>query len=128
MSKLTKVIVVLTLVIWGLAAMHCKLESVPGFDFLKSCCFADTAPPAADNCDSDGCGAVEDGNYRAEEPTTSAPHPLLILAVQAPILMDLAPKSQLSICISSEFPPELANVWQFFERAAIPPRPPSLTS
>ena len=116
------------LALWGLAAMHCKLEALPGLDFFKSCCFVDSAPSSPGDCESDGCAAVERSGYRAEEPTTSAPQPLLMLAL-APSAIE-APLSELQArsFATSESPPELPRVWQFLHRTAHPPRAPSIAS
>ena len=45
-SRLTRIAAMLALVLYGLASMHRILEGVPGFDFLKTCCFVDSAPAA----------------------------------------------------------------------------------
>jgi hypothetical protein len=127
-SRFTKAVALFVLALWGLAVMHCKLEVLPGLDFLKTCCFVDSEPSCQEDCESDGCGTVEDGNYRAEEGTTSAPQPLLILALltsamEAPLLELQAP-----IFVSSESPPELPRIWQFSHRTALSPRAPSVAS
>jgi hypothetical protein len=126
-SRLTKAMALVVLALWGLAVMHCKLEVLPGFGFLKSCCFADSASSSPKNCESDGCGAVEDGGYRAEEQNATAPQPLLILALVSPELekpiLELA-----GACFSDSQSPKLSQFWQFSYRAALPPRAPSLVS
>jgi len=127
-SKLTKVFAMLTLALWGLAAMHCTLEAVPGFDFLKSCCFVDSAPPSPKDCESDGCGAVEDGSYRPEEQTASAPQPLLTLALLSPVIAAPMPELHVQFSLASKTPPELLKIWQFSYRTALPPRAPSIAS
>lgn len=108
--------------------MHCKLEVLPGFDFLKSCCFVDSAPSAPKDCESDGCGAVEDGGYRAEEQTISAPQPLLVLAVLFSAIEVPIPELPACSFVTSESPPELPRTWQFSLRTALPVRAPSLAS
>jgi hypothetical protein len=127
-SKLTKVFAMLTLVLWGLATMHCTLEGVPGFDFLKTCCFVESETAAPPDCESDGCGAVEDGNYRAEEQTVFAPQPLLLLALPSPVFDASLPAPQAGAVVASESPPELHKLWQFTHRTALPPRAPSVAS
>jgi hypothetical protein len=127
-SKLTKAVVLTVVALWGLAAMHCKLEALPGLDFLKSCCFADSAPCSPRDCESDGCGDVEKSGYRAEEQTPSAPQPLLILAlvssaIEAPLL-----EPQTGCFVEPQSPPELPRVWQFSHRTALPPRAPAIAS
>lgn len=127
-SKLSKAVALTVLALWGLAAMHCKLEVLPGLDFLKSCCFADSSASSPKPCESDGCGAVEDGSYRAEEQNAAAPQPLLILALISPMIEAPLPEIP-GICFSeSQAPSELSRFWQFSYRAALPPRAPSFVS
>jgi hypothetical protein len=127
-SKLTKVLSLTVLAVWGLASMHCKLEAVPGFDFLKICCFADSTSSSSKECDSDGCGAVEDGNYRAEEQTAFAPQPLLVLAVVSSLIEAALPEVSAHCFASPQPSPELPTAWRFSQRAALPPRAPSIAS
>jgi hypothetical protein len=127
-SKLTKAMALVVLVLWGLAVMHCKLEALPGFGFLKSCCFADSAPSSPKNCESDGCGAVEDGGYRAEEQNAAAPQPLLFLVLNSRVMEEPSPETLVVRFSESHAPPELSQFWQFSYRAALPPRAPSLDS
>lgn len=124
-SALAKLAAMLTLVFYGLAAMHCTLEGVPGFHFLKTCCFVDSAPPTPQDCESDGCGAVEDGKYRLEEPTEFAPQPLLLLARFAPAVEAPLPKRHTALFAASKSPPDLLNIWQLTCRTALPVRAPS---
>lgn len=128
MSKFTKIIALTTLALWGLSAMHCKLEALPGMEFLKICCFVDSVPSSPKDCESDGCGEVEDGVYRIEEQTASAPQPLLILALLS--LAIEAPMPELQVCsfVASRPPPELPRTWQFSYRTALPARAPSNAS
>lgn len=127
-SRFTKVAAVLALFVYGLASMHCTLEGVPGFDFLRTCCFADAAPAAPPDCESDGCSPVEDGKYRPEEQTASAPHPPLIVALRLAAIEAPLPEPQAAASVASESPPELPRVWQFTQRTALPVRAPSLVS
>jgi hypothetical protein len=127
-SRLTKIVALTVLALWGLAAMHCKLEALPGLDFLKTCCFVDSSPSAQGDCESDGCGDVEDGGYRMEEQTASAPQPFLILVLLSVVIE--APLQELQPCslATSLPPPELPRAWQFYYRTALPPRAPSLVA
>jgi len=118
----------LTLALWGLASMHCTLEGVHGLDFLKSCCFVDSAPSAPQDCEGDGCGEVEDGQYRPEEQTASAPQPLIVLALLSSVFEVPLPELQAALFVASESPPELPRVWQFSHRTALPPRAPSFVA
>ncbi len=127
MSKLTKIAAMLALVLYGLASMHCIFEGVPGFDFLKTCCFVDTGASSPKDCESDGC-VVESGDYRAEEQSVSAPQPLLLLALLSSVIEVPLIEPQVTSLPASESPPELPKGWQFSHRTALPPRAPSIAS
>jgi hypothetical protein len=124
-SKLTKVFAMLTLALWGLAAMHCTLEGVPGFDFLKTCCFVESAPSSPQSCDGDTCGEVEKGSYRAEEQTASVPPPTLVLVLTSSVVESPLPELQTVPFVVAESPPGLTASWQFDSRSARLPRAPS---
>jgi hypothetical protein len=113
------------LALWGLAAIHCQLEALPGLEFFKSCCLAEPAASSASDCESKGCCAVEDGNYRPEEQAAAAPQPILFPALLAATIE--APLPELRICsfVAIPSPPELLKAWQFSQRTARPPRAPS---
>jgi hypothetical protein len=127
-SKLTRIVALTVLALWGLAAMHCKLEAVPGLEFLKTCCFADSSTPSSKGCEGDGCGAVEDGNYRAEEQSAFAPQPVLFLALVARIIEAPLPEFPPYTFGTCHPPPDLPKAWQFSYRTALPPRAPSFVA
>jgi hypothetical protein len=124
-SKLTRYAVLAVLALWGLAAMHCQLEALPGLEFFKSCCLVESAASSASDCEGEGCCEVEDGKYRPEEQTAAAPQPVLISALLASAIE--APRPELRLCsfIAIPSPPELPKIWQFSHRTARPPRAPS---
>ena len=126
-SRLIKIAALLALVVYGLASMHCILEGVPGFDFLKTCCFMDTKPSGPHECDSDDC-VVESGKYRTEEQTLSAPQPLLFLVFLSSVIEAPLFEPQVALFVASDSPPELPRAWQFSHRTALPPRAPSIIS
>ncbi len=116
----------MVLALWGLATMHCRLEAVPGMEFLKSCCFTDSSSHGPTDCESDGCSAVEDGKYRAEEQNASAPHPVLVATLLSTAIEALLPELEAHPFTAAKPPPELPRSWQFSFRTALPPRAPSL--
>jgi hypothetical protein len=125
-SRLTKIVALTVVALWGLAAMHCKLEALAGLDFLESCCVSDDAAASSQkDCDDGVCCAVEEASYRAEEQTASAPQPLLVLALTPSIIDAPLPELQAHFYFSPRPPPELRKVWQFYQRAALPQRAPS---
>ena len=125
-SKRNKLVALSVLVLWGLAAMHCRLEAVPGFGFLKSCCFLDSASASQEDCKSDACGEVEDGVYRVEERKAVAPQPLLLLALAPLVVATPVPEPQAHLLVDSPPWTERPNAWQFSQRAALSPRAPSI--
>ncbi|HRZ99979.1 MAG TPA: hypothetical protein P5055_04500 [Candidatus Paceibacterota bacterium] len=127
-SRLVKIVAMLALVLYGLASMHCTLEAVPGFEFLKTCCFLEPAPTGSQDCESDGCGSVEGGKYRPEERADFAPQPPLVLALFSSVIEAPLPEHQTALSLASESPPEIPKVWQFSHRTALPPRAPSIAS
>jgi hypothetical protein len=117
-------------VLWLPVSVHCQLEQLPGLDFLSCCDHEDTtAPHQDDDCEGDACAVVESGLYKSEERQISLPAPDL-----APVVFQLLPSPDPLSCtvarggVDGTAPPELARVWQFSFRAALPPRAPSLVS
>ena len=126
-SRLTKIVAMLALVLYGQASMHCILEGLPGLEFLKTCCFVDSGAANSKDCESDEC-VVENENYRTEEQSVSAPQPLLLLALLSSVFEVPLPKPEVAPLFASESPPELPKVWQFSQRTALPHRAPSIAS
>ena len=115
---------------WLPMTMHCRLEAIPGLEFL--------ACPTESNChdeqhseksDEAGCCSVEKSEYRTEQFRVTLPSPHL-LAFSASLLPDLADRltAEVSIGILTADPPGLAATWQFSSRTALPVRAPSLAS
>jgi hypothetical protein len=125
LSNLTKTVALLMAVVWAFATMHCSLEQLPGFEFLSCCEHPGTAPHQDNDCSQDGCSVVEFGFYKANEQPAIVPKPLLLLTVLS-ALFELNLRNEVStISTRSSVPSELARVWQFFFRTALPPRAPS---
>jgi hypothetical protein len=116
------------LVLLGLATAHCKLEAVPGLEFLECCCSEEAAPEAPSDCSQDVCGAIEAGAYKAEDQTVSSPPPVLLLAAALPLLDEPRPGVVSGGAPIRPAPPELSQSWPFSLRTASPPRAPSFVS
>ena len=115
------------LVFWLAASNHCRLEPIPGLSFL-ACCEEGNGVPGQDNdCQTDGCAAVESGFYKMEDlhALVSAP-PLVQVTAPLPLLPVQVPPGP--TVILELVPPDLPTTWQFTFRAAAPPRAPSLVS
>ncbi|MEJ0091823.1 MAG: hypothetical protein WDM80_19000 [Limisphaerales bacterium] len=122
-----KILILLLVAVWSLAANHCKLEQLPGFQFLKCGEFAAASEHSGGDCTSDGCTVVESGFYKTEktQPATTVSLLLQIPAVQISVA---ARASAGNIFVSHPAQPELPQCWQFAFRTASPPRAPSFAS
>ena len=123
--KCLKTMTVLALLaLWLGSTNHCRLEKIPGLEFLR--CALDTDTDS--NCDGDGCDVVEKALYKADGAQLVAVAPLFVAAVfLLPTPEQLAPHPLLPD-FSTVASPELPGTWQFFYRTALPPRAPSLAS
>jgi hypothetical protein len=113
-------------------ASHCKLEAVPGFEFLaclvESGCHGkesshESAPEDA------ACCSVEKSEYRIEQFRITFPSPQLLAISSVPFL-DLANAlpAEVGIDLPTAAPPGITASWQFSSRTALPARAPSLAS
>ncbi len=127
-TRFTKLIAPLMLALWGMAMTHCDLEHLPAFEFLACCTHPDTAPHQDQDCEQDGCAAVESGLYKIDEQPVLLPTPVFVLSLFLPLLDEVAPASVPSGGALDSAPPELLRIWQFSFRTALPPRAPSFVS
>ena len=118
------VMVLATLALWLPATNHCRLESIPGLEFLR--CASDTENGS--DCDGDGCDTVEKGFYKIENDRPIVPAPVLVAIVSPAPLLAESPAPGLVNGQLTSAPPELLKVWQFSFRTALLPRAPSIAS
>jgi hypothetical protein len=105
--------------------MHCKLETIPGLEFLR--CPSDT--DASSDCQGDGCETVESALYKVPDHQNITPEPVLDTVVLPSLLEREDPPCENPPCwLVTSAPPELPKVWQFSFRTALPPRAPSIVS
>jgi len=108
-------------------SMHCRLERIPGLEFLA----CQTAPESNPNshCADSGCCAAEKSQYKSEQLRVSLPSPDLLPISFAPIV-DAANSlpDEVSLGILTTAPPQLLKTWQFASRTALPARAPSIAS
>ncbi len=122
-------VALLLLALWMPATTHCKLEVLPGLDFL-ACSESDHPIPHQDSgCEKDACASVESGDYRIDY---NPPLNLLPPSVLMPVTLDLLAAEPLPsdqyLTASHLSPPEMLKPWQFCMRAALPVRAPSIAS
>lgn len=124
-----KVLIVLLALLWLAASNHCRLEGLPGLGFLTCCTHEDSAPHQDDDCETDGCAAVENQLYKTETAQISVVAPTLLFATfLSSAWVELFPPASASQIPPDAAPAVLLRVWQFTYRTALPPRAPSLLS
>ena len=122
------VLILLLTLFWAAASNHCKLEQVPGLNFLACPDHAKDAAPEDKSCDTDGC-AFESQLYKLEKSQASLPTPTFLFTLFLhPLLDELSAPKGSSHVLPDAAPVQLARVWQFSYRTALPPRAPSLLS
>jgi len=116
--------VLAVLALWLPLTQHCKLESIPGLEFLRC------APDAASNsdCSDDGCAAVESALFKCPDNSNQIFSPALVWAVFPSPVLPPASVAEANNLRSDAAPPELPTSWQFSLRTALPVRAPSLAS
>ncbi|MBM3836601.1 MAG: hypothetical protein FJ398_01355 [Verrucomicrobia bacterium] len=125
MRRIKTTLALLLVAFWAPVSVHCKLELVPGLEFLQ----CETETPAESDCDEDGCQVIESARYKTEEnAVVVVPAFNQMAAPMAASFCEPAPLRLAKFRIPSTAPPELPRSWQFFERAALPPRAPSIVS
>ena len=117
------VVTLLMLVVWPVASMHCQIETLPGFDFLRCA----VAEDGAKDCKDDGCQSVEEAAFKAPDSQNVLPAPLEISdPFRIGRLIEESSRERLSYTFLDQIPPELPTSWLFSLRAAQPPRAPSI--
>ena len=128
-KSLRILLTLLLLALWPLVTSHCSLEQMPGLEFLACADETAAAPHQENDCETDGCASVESGFYKTEDGRQVLPTPPLAASVfLTAILLESAKPAHGGCTVFDAAPPELSKVWQFSQRAAAPPRAPSLAS
>jgi hypothetical protein len=130
---LKTILVMAVLAFWLPATNHCRLELIPGLEFLDCCVHSadqQSSEHHENDCDDDLCAQVEEGLYKAESNRIVVEAPSASLLDILPALLELTPTAErASIGTRPDTsPPELSKTWQFSLRAAAPPRAPTLVS
>ena len=121
------VLIVLLALVWAAASNHCKLEQIPGLQFLACCDHEGTTPHQ--DCQNDGCATFENQLYKTETAQLSVPAPtFLFAAFLSPMWTELSDPPTVTHILHDSAPAVLPRIWQFTYRTALPPRAPSLLS
>lgn len=117
--------------IWAPVTSHCLLERLPGFEFLSCCAHEDaeaSAPHETEDCSEDACAVVEEGFYKLQDNGDPVPKPVTVLVFLLDTALIEAPANGSDPDRARRAPPLLILKvsWQFFHRAAVPVRAPSL--
>ena len=129
---LKSILVVAVLAFWVPITNHCRLELIPGLEFL-SCCAHSPDEQASEQheneCAEDLCAQVEEGLYKAESNRIVVEAPPAVSQGIVPAVLEQTPgPERASPERLDASPPELSKTWQFSFRAAAPPRAPSSVS
>ena len=129
MRSVKIVLTVLLALFWVAATNHCRLEHIPGLAFMVCCDQEDSTGSQDKDCETDGCAAVENQLYKAENTQLSMPAPTFVFTLfLTPLFDELPTPAASSHVLPDAAPMQLPRVWQFFYRTALPPRAPSLAS
>ena len=129
MRRLKAIVTVMVLAVWSACAVHCSLENLTGASEAP-CCKDEGGPsgrvPAgAEQC---VCSTIQAGGYVSQENTRSTPAPLLsVLPGNSPCDSEDS-LTRPGVAEAALSPPEVVRSWQFYFRAALPARAPSLVS
>ena len=128
--KLFQILLTLSLVaLWPLATSHCRLEQLPGLEFLTCVGERVTEAHPDKDCETDGCASVESGFYKVEDGRPMLPPPSLVSSPLLTTVSLAAVEPATTTCLDSDLvPPELLKGWQFSFRTAPSPRAPSFVS
>ncbi|MFT3784352.1 MAG: hypothetical protein QM790_20270 [Nibricoccus sp.] len=127
------IIVIVLAALWLPLTQHCVLEVVGCLDDEHAadapvCC----SEGAAENCLSDSCTLLEEGNYRFADSGLAVVPPALVEDIWCGRVLDLAAgmaraePSAAGEAVTFERPADCHPIWHFEQRAAQPPRAPSL--
>lgn len=127
MTRLKSILAVVLAVLWTAIGAHCQIETLPGMGSLR-CDTQEQQSSASDShCGDSHCIAIEQGHYQASQQAPLKAMPPVVFLFIVPVC-ELATESSLIsgwMETDATAPP---RPWQFFSRAALPPRAPSIIS
>jgi hypothetical protein len=124
-NRISRIAAVLVLALWAACQVRCELEMM--FRVATSCCDESGDKPSPAPGQHCVCTLLHSGGFISEKSGVSLPFPiaLAVCAVSPQAHKVVVPPPPLELIF---VPPELLKGWQFFQRAAAPPRAPSLLS
>ncbi len=128
MRALKTILIVSLALAWMPLAAHCQIEGLIGAEVLQ-CGPVDTGrAPAGSPCDKGFCCSWEAGHYLlpAGQPQVGGPLVAVLRQVLAEVTEDAPAVVADRVLVDTG--PEPPRPWQFFLRAALPVRAPSLAS
>jgi hypothetical protein len=125
-QHLKVIVTVLVLAVWSACSARCAIESLTCAAALPCCDEgggqSDQAPAAPEHCI---CSSIQSGGYVSQDSAISAPLPVGGVC----LFVATSPQSELpGIVELTPSPPGALKPWQFFLRAALLARAPSLAS
>ena len=123
-------VTVLVLTVWAACTVCCAVENMGGTGSV-ACCKddgggrPDQGPASPEHCI---CSFINSGGYVSQDTTLSIPVPLDGLLVFAAEPQDADFPTRPGTVEPALSPPGALKPWQFFFRAALPARAPSLVS
>jgi hypothetical protein len=112
---------------WVLLTSHCRIEAMPGFEFLRCSTDVHESSEGGDPCKEAGCCSLESAQYQA--PRQQEITPIVVVAIIPGDIFGVVEQTlpkEVSLGILTAAPPELPASWLFSLRTALPPRAPSL--
>ncbi len=121
-------IVALLALAWVPLTSHCKIEALPGFEFLRCLTDAQTANEGGDPCQDGNCCAVESAKYQSPRQQEVVPVVVSLLSACNFGLVEQSLPAEVGLGVLSATPPDLPTSWQFSYRTSLPVRAPSLAT
>lgn len=115
--------------LWVFLSFHCRIEALPGVEFLRCASVEPTTEQGSDPCQESNCCSAESAKFHA--PRQHEISPVAYVAITPTVHVDVVVHSlpkEVSLGILTAAPPDLKACWQFFSRTALSPRAPSFVS
>ena len=125
--SIRNILFTLTALAWLPMSMHCRLETIPGLEFLACKTAAPQSNPNS-HCADTGCCAAENAQYKAEQNHLALLCQQFVISFAPVKNLPKALPDEVSLGILIAAPPSFLESWQFSFRTALPVRAPSIAS